>query len=73
MNPEYLLTELLYFGLTRLSTDMTPEPDLAERGDRHRHRSFMLVSHEPDRLVVVERQPALLRLGPARSRIDQGR
>lgn len=30
VNPEYLLAELLYSGLTRLSTDMTPEPDLAE-------------------------------------------
>jgi peptide/nickel transport system substrate-binding protein len=31
VNPEYLVAELLYSGLTRLSTDMTPEPDLAER------------------------------------------
>lgn len=30
VNPEYMLAELLYSGLTRLSTDMTPEPDLAE-------------------------------------------
>ena len=30
VNPEYLLAELLYSGLTRLGTDMTPEPDLAE-------------------------------------------
>jgi peptide/nickel transport system substrate-binding protein len=30
VNPEYLLAELLYSGLTRLSRDMTPEPDLAE-------------------------------------------
>ncbi len=30
VNPEYLVAELLYSGLTRLSTDMTPEPDLAE-------------------------------------------
>lgn len=31
VNPEYLVAELLYSGLTRLSTNMTPEPDLAER------------------------------------------
>jgi len=31
VNPEYLVAELLYSGLTRLSRDMTPEPDLAER------------------------------------------
>ena len=30
VNPEYLVAELLYSGLTRLSQDMTPEPDLAE-------------------------------------------
>jgi peptide/nickel transport system substrate-binding protein len=30
VNPEYLVAELLYSGLTRLSNDMTPEPDLAE-------------------------------------------
>ena len=30
VNPEYMLSELLYSGLTRLGTDMTPEPDLAE-------------------------------------------
>jgi peptide/nickel transport system substrate-binding protein len=30
VNPEYLLAELLYSGLTRLGADMTPEPDLAE-------------------------------------------
>ncbi len=30
VNPEYLVAELLYSGLTRLSTDMSPEPDLAE-------------------------------------------
>jgi len=30
VNPEYLVAELLYSGLTRLSRDMTPEPDLAE-------------------------------------------
>lgn len=30
VNPEYLVAELLYSGLTRLSADMTPEPDLAE-------------------------------------------
>ncbi|HEV7267104.1 MAG TPA: ABC transporter substrate-binding protein [Falsiroseomonas sp.] len=30
VNPEYMVAELLYSGLTRLSTDMTPEPDLAE-------------------------------------------
>ena len=29
VNPEYLLGELLYSGLTRLSRDMTPEADLA--------------------------------------------
>jgi peptide/nickel transport system substrate-binding protein len=29
VNPEYLVAELLYSGLTRLGTDMTPEPDLA--------------------------------------------
>src|SRR5215207_3991373 len=29
VNPEYLLAELLYSGLTRLGTDMTPEADLA--------------------------------------------
>jgi len=30
VNPEYLMGELLYSGLTRLSRDMTAEPDLAE-------------------------------------------
>jgi peptide/nickel transport system substrate-binding protein len=30
VNPEYLCAELLYSGLTRLGTDMTPVPDLAE-------------------------------------------
>src|SRR3954451_15772628 len=30
VNPEYLSAELLYSGLTRLTTDMTPEPDLAQ-------------------------------------------
>ncbi|MCQ4160062.1 ABC transporter substrate-binding protein [Roseomonas sp. GC11] len=30
VNPEYLVTELLYSNLTRLRPDMTPEPDLAE-------------------------------------------
>jgi peptide/nickel transport system substrate-binding protein len=30
VNPEYLVTELLYSNLTRLSPDMTAEPDLAE-------------------------------------------
>ena len=30
VNPEYLLGELLYSGLTRLSRDMTPEKDLAD-------------------------------------------
>ena len=30
VNPEYLLAELLYSGLTRLAPDMTAEPDLAE-------------------------------------------
>jgi peptide/nickel transport system substrate-binding protein len=30
VNPEYLVAELLYSGLTRLGVDMTPEPDLAE-------------------------------------------
>ncbi|GAB4176726.1 MAG: ABC transporter substrate-binding protein [Thalassobaculales bacterium] len=30
VNPEYLVTELLYSGLTRLGTDMTPVADLAE-------------------------------------------
>ena len=29
VNPEYLVAELLYSGLTRLGTDMTPVPDLA--------------------------------------------
>lgn len=29
VNPEYLVAELLYSGLTRLGTDMTPTPDLA--------------------------------------------
>jgi peptide/nickel transport system substrate-binding protein len=29
VNPEYLLAELLYSGLTRLAPDMTAEPDLA--------------------------------------------
>ena len=29
VNPEYLLAELLYSGLTRLGADMTPVPDLA--------------------------------------------
>jgi len=31
VNPEYLITELLYSNLTRLKHDMTVEPDLAER------------------------------------------
>lgn len=31
VNPEYLLGELLYSGLTRLAPDMTAEPDLALR------------------------------------------
>ncbi len=30
VNPEYLVSELLYSGLTRLRPDMTAEPDLAE-------------------------------------------
>ena len=30
VNPEYMLSELLYSGLTRLKVDMSPEPDLAE-------------------------------------------
>lgn len=30
VNPEYLVAELLYSSLTRLGTDMTPVPDLAE-------------------------------------------
>lgn len=30
VNPEYLVAELLYSGLTRLAPDMTAEPDLAE-------------------------------------------
>lgn len=30
VNPEYLVTELLYSGLTRLTPEMTVEPDLAE-------------------------------------------
>lgn len=30
VNPEYLVAELLYSGLTRLKVDMTPEADLAE-------------------------------------------
>jgi peptide/nickel transport system substrate-binding protein len=30
VNPEYLLGELLYSGLTRLAPDMSAEPDLAE-------------------------------------------
>ncbi|MCW3476062.1 ABC transporter substrate-binding protein [Limobrevibacterium gyesilva] len=30
VNPEYLVTELLYSNLTRLKLDMTVEPDLAE-------------------------------------------
>ncbi|SME98335.1 peptide/nickel transport system substrate-binding protein [Tistlia consotensis] len=30
VNPEYLLGEMLYSGLTRLGDDMAPEPDLAE-------------------------------------------
>ncbi|HET8729412.1 MAG TPA: ABC transporter substrate-binding protein, partial [Alphaproteobacteria bacterium] len=30
VNPEYLLGELLYSGLTRLGPDMAAEPDLAE-------------------------------------------
>ncbi len=30
VNPEYLVTELLYSNLTRLKPDMTAEPDLAE-------------------------------------------
>ncbi|KAA0685619.1 ABC transporter substrate-binding protein [Neorhizobium sp. P12A] len=30
VNPEYLVTELLYSNLTRLKVDMTVEPDLAE-------------------------------------------
>src|SRR3981081_1791133 len=29
VNPEYLVTELLYSNLTRLKPDMTVEPDLA--------------------------------------------
>lgn len=29
MNPEYLLAELLYSGLTRLTQEMKAEPDLA--------------------------------------------
>lgn len=29
VNPEYLLAELLYSGLTRLDADMKPQPDLA--------------------------------------------
>src|ERR1700730_15679876 len=29
VNPEYLISELLYSNLTRLKTDMTVEPDLA--------------------------------------------
>ena len=30
VNPEYMLSELLYSSLSRLGTDMTPQPDLAE-------------------------------------------
>lgn len=30
VNPEYLVAELLYSGLTRLNVDMSAEPDLAE-------------------------------------------
>lgn len=30
VNPEYLVAELLYSGLTRLAVDMSAEPDLAE-------------------------------------------
>lgn len=30
VNPEYLVAEMLYSGLTRLGRDMTPVPDLAE-------------------------------------------
>ena len=30
VNPEYLVAELLYSGLTRLKVDMGAEPDLAE-------------------------------------------
>nr|WP_319514942.1 ABC transporter substrate-binding protein [uncultured Cohaesibacter sp.] len=30
VNPEYMLSELLYSGLTRLKVDMSPEADLAE-------------------------------------------
>ncbi len=30
VNPEYLMAELLYSGLTRLAVDMSAEPDLAE-------------------------------------------
>jgi len=30
VNPEYMVTELLYSNLTRLKVDMTIEPDLAE-------------------------------------------
>jgi peptide/nickel transport system substrate-binding protein len=30
VNPEYLVAELLYSGLTALAPDMSPEPDLAE-------------------------------------------
>ena len=30
VNPEYLVAELLYSGLTRLASDMTAEPDLAQ-------------------------------------------
>src|SRR3954468_21580378 len=29
VNPEYMVAELLYSGLTRLKLDMTAEPDLA--------------------------------------------
>ena len=48
VNPEYLLGELLYSGLTRLSRDMTPEPDLAESWEANEDLDEWTFTLRPD-------------------------
>src|SRR6266702_4141326 len=101
VNPEYLVTELLYSNLTRLKPDMTLEPDLAISWEPNATLTewtfklrpgvtfhdgspltaddvvatvngtgpFKLASYEPDRRIVVERNPAYY--DPARPYLDR--
>jgi peptide/nickel transport system substrate-binding protein len=47
VNPEYLLSELLYNGLTRLSQDMQAEPEVSRRQRLHRQRCRSQPASDP--------------------------